>query len=179
MEKGKNSSHDLVIECLSDALIILMKKKPLSKIKISELCEKAGVSRISYYRNYSSFEDILIDYLNTKTKTWWEKYTKDGLYNVSANFWNELSSLYLENKEFIELLYKNNLSSIVKKHIFSVCGPREGFSKSEEYASSVIAGALFGYLDRWFTNGMEKPPFKLSVKVALELYNLMLKNSNS
>ena len=33
-------------------ILQLMEKKPFSEIKISELCERAGVSRISFYRNF-------------------------------------------------------------------------------------------------------------------------------
>ena len=41
------------------ALIELMQKKNYSDISVSEITALAGVSRISYYRNYDSKEDIL------------------------------------------------------------------------------------------------------------------------
>ena len=37
----------------------LLEKKDLKKITISELVERAGVSRAAFYRNYSSKEEIL------------------------------------------------------------------------------------------------------------------------
>ena len=58
----KNSAHSIVVESLTQALLILMEKKPLKEIKISELCKKAGVGRVSFYRNYSSMEEILVHY---------------------------------------------------------------------------------------------------------------------
>ena len=36
---------------LTKALLSLLKKKKLHEITISELCNKAGLSRLSYYRN--------------------------------------------------------------------------------------------------------------------------------
>ena len=59
----KNSAHDIVIESLTEALLQLMEKKPFSEISVSELCMKAGVGRMSFYRNYSSVRDILSDIL--------------------------------------------------------------------------------------------------------------------
>ena len=41
---GNADAHILVMESLTEALIQLMRKKPLAEIKISELCDKAGVS---------------------------------------------------------------------------------------------------------------------------------------
>ena len=56
---GNTEAHTLVMESITEALIQLMRKKPLSEIKVSELCEKAGVSRVSFYRNFDSIPQIL------------------------------------------------------------------------------------------------------------------------
>lgn len=39
-------------DCMVQALIQLLKTKSLSNITITELTERAGVSRMTYYRNY-------------------------------------------------------------------------------------------------------------------------------
>ena len=41
-----------------------MKEKNFDAISVSEITARAGVSRISYYRNFDSKEDILIGSLN-------------------------------------------------------------------------------------------------------------------
>ena len=68
---GENSSLSFASECLTGALLKLIEKKRLDKISVTELCEKAGVSRVTYYRNFSSVESILVDYLKRATDTWW------------------------------------------------------------------------------------------------------------
>ena len=45
------------------ALMDLMKEKSYEEISISEITVRAGVSRVSYYRNYGSKEDILTETL--------------------------------------------------------------------------------------------------------------------
>lgn len=59
--KGKRISQTNVFakECIVLALLKLIYIKPLSSITVSELCEKGGVSRMTFYRNYDSKEDIL------------------------------------------------------------------------------------------------------------------------
>ena len=50
-------------DCMVQALIQLLKTKSLSNITITELTERAGVSRMTYYRNYHSLDDIFSSYL--------------------------------------------------------------------------------------------------------------------
>ena len=62
-EKEKSPSNLLVRECIVEAMIKLIYEKPLSAITISELTERAGVSRMTFYRNYGSKEDVWKDEL--------------------------------------------------------------------------------------------------------------------
>lgn len=45
---------------ITHALFALMEKKSLADIHISELVSRAGVARASFYRNYSTKEDVLV-----------------------------------------------------------------------------------------------------------------------
>ncbi|KRL84696.1 TetR/AcrR family transcriptional regulator [Lacticaseibacillus pantheris] len=50
------------INYLTTALLQLLEKKPLAEIKVTELVARAGVSRMAYYRNFDTLEDILRAY---------------------------------------------------------------------------------------------------------------------
>ena len=54
--EGRNA---YVVEQLTGALLALLQEKPLADISVSQLCDKAGVGRTSFYRNYQEKEDIL------------------------------------------------------------------------------------------------------------------------
>ena len=43
------------------ALIALMEEKPLDKIKVTELTQRAGISRSTFYSYYDSVYDVLQD----------------------------------------------------------------------------------------------------------------------
>ncbi len=58
--KNHNQNLNRIIrESLQHALILLMNKKTFSTITITELCKKAGVSRMAFYGNYRSKEELL------------------------------------------------------------------------------------------------------------------------
>ena len=49
------SSRDYIIE----SFFILMKNKKMDDISIQEICNKAGVSRVTFYRNFKNKFDII------------------------------------------------------------------------------------------------------------------------
>ena len=154
----KNEVHNMVISSLSEALLLLMKQKPLAEISISELCSKAGVSRISFYRNFSSMDDILVKHLTACTDAWWADFSVRDNADFYANFWPELLEEYRKNRDLILLIYQNEKSDLLKEHIFSCCAVRESPDEWDAYARAGLAGALYGLVDEWIRRGMNEFP---------------------
>ena len=63
-----NEANILTKECIVTALLRLMKVKSYSTISITDITNLAGVSRMAYYRNYKSKDDILINHLVDQEK---------------------------------------------------------------------------------------------------------------
>jgi len=54
LRQSNAESNALTKESIETALLALMKEKNFSSITITDIAKKAGVSRLAYYRNYSS-----------------------------------------------------------------------------------------------------------------------------
>ncbi|MDE6598230.1 MAG: TetR/AcrR family transcriptional regulator, partial [Clostridia bacterium] len=63
MDKRKEANLK-VKKLITDALLALMEKKDINEISVTELITTAGVARVSFYRNYSSKENVLIVLIN-------------------------------------------------------------------------------------------------------------------
>lgn len=59
LKKHNEEINKFVNDCIIQALLLLLKEKPCEKISVTELCKRAGVSRMAYYSNFSSIEDVL------------------------------------------------------------------------------------------------------------------------
>ena len=70
MAKRVNSANLIVRDSIETALIQLMEKKPFGEITISEIVGKAGVSRVSYYRNYYYKEEVLFAKMDKIAAEW-------------------------------------------------------------------------------------------------------------
>ncbi len=172
-----NSAHQLVIDSLTEALLRLMEKKKLSEISISELCEKAGVSRVSFYRNYTSLSEILTDYLSDDIKLWWSNHERSVDISRSPQlFWNKLFSLLKKHERIIRLIYRSDESIILKNIIFNSCGPSLAKTEEEAYARAMLAGTIYGYTDEWIRRGMNDYPEYLSLS---NLVSLLVRSNGS
>lgn len=144
-------------EQLAITLFDLIKIKEFSDISISELVNKAGVGRASFYRKYNSKEDILCQYITEKLEQW----KTDFNANPVGDFAVSLFNYFYENKEIYMLLYKANLSNLLYESIRSASGINSSQNNVSTYEVATFAGTLFGLADEWMRNGMLETPQEL------------------
>ncbi len=102
-------SNKLTRECLTTALIQLMKEKPIDKITITELVKRSGVSRTAFYRNYSSKEDILKSASEEITNLTNEFLAKPELKENLYMWFEECFKIVQEHAEVIRTILDANL----------------------------------------------------------------------
>lgn len=150
----RNPTNMFVRDCMTQALFKLMKTKDFHDITVSALVKTAGVSRNSFYRNYSSMEDILRQYLAEQTKLWWDSY----LSHLHPNIIEEIFLHLLDMQEVITLLYESGMSYLLMEHIVR-CG-RESLTGelSNAYQTAYMSGGLCGLVNEWILRGMKETP---------------------
>lgn len=161
-QNGKNVSpmsnegrNAYVIEHITDALLKLLREKPMEEISISELCEQAGIGRASFYRNFNSREDILRAYIHGLFREWAKEDAQGENRSLSA-FLRALFAHFERHRDFYALLNQRKLIYLLKDVIIGLCGPQPGHSKEEAYAKAYIAYTMYGWIEVWFQRGMRE-----------------------
>ena len=162
------TSHEFVLESLTSALIGLMKTKSFDKITVTELCEKACVGRVSFYRNYNSKQDILVKYLAACTNEWWQEFSQKPEKEFYENFWPSLLDEFKKQKELLLLLNQNNLTYLLRDHIFYCCGPSPDEDDNVAYIRALLAGMISGLIEEWVHRGMNDLPESLNIHSMLK-----------
>lgn len=150
--EGRNS---YVIEHITDALLELMRSKPIEDISISELCEVAGIGRASFYRNFNSKEAILRGHIQNIFQDWTNGDKQDANQPLSELL-KSMFTHFETHRSFYELLNQRNLIYLLKDVIIGICGPNPEHSKTEAYARAYVAYALYGWIEVWFQRGMKE-----------------------
>lgn len=154
MAKRVNSANLIVRESIETALIQLMKKKPFGEITISEIVKKAGVSRVSYYRNYYYKEDVLFAKMDKIAAEW-----KESAEKISNDVGEQVIELFERERPILGVIYKNGLEHLMYKLIRKYCGLEEKIDNNvSAYFLSMFAGLFFGWCDEWVKRGMQETP---------------------
>lgn len=159
-----------VDEYITKALFDLMKKKKYEDISITEITKRAGVGRVSFYRNFNSKEEVIKKWIKKTTDTFLKdsniNYKKDSI----QEFFTKLFT-HLENyKEQSFLIYKANLIYLLKaefeNRILKIYEEEYG-----SYKSYFLSGGIFNVYYFWLMNGCKEHPDVLADK----LVDLLLK----
>ena len=172
MEKV-NEVNVLTKECIVTALLRLMETNSYTSISITDITNVAGVSRMAYYRNYKSKDDILINHLVDH-----EKMLLNELHGESANDLKGmlmiLSGFFQENAAVIKAIYDaglgNRLTDMLGERIYNYF-PVAIEERAGKYAVQFYVGAVLAVFKRWFDNGMVESVEEIS-EVLCKLINV-------
>lgn len=163
----KNQANILAKECIVEALIQLLEEKSLSAITISELTEKAGVSRMTYYRNYDTKEDIFETYLDDVMEYYHEDVQKLMLQGNYYDSDNMIHCFYYlkEHRRFLDCLLKNGFGYLLLKTISNYV-IKTWYKPEDEitryYKLQAFAGSLYNLYITWSSGGMKEKPEEMA-----------------
>lgn len=163
MEKV-NEINTLTKECILTALLRLMEEKDYCDITITDITSLAGVSRMAYYRNYKTKDDILIGKLvdeERKLKQSIPHSDDVSLYDVILY----VSNFIQENADVINAVYAagltHRLTDLLNDRIYSYF-PVTSVVKEGKYAVSFYVGAILSVFRLWIDGGMEETSEEIS-----------------
>ncbi|MBP3892392.1 MAG: TetR/AcrR family transcriptional regulator [Solobacterium sp.] len=161
MNMNNEQKNTYVKKQITATLIDLLKKKSLSEISISELTDKAGIGRVSFYRNYQSKEDILKEESNRLIKEWGNLYESNPE-SAPETLFPSLFDFYREHREFYTTLYNAGMSSIMMETIVGTIQITPDMKNLEAYIKSFWAYGIYGWLLEWIKRGMPESGKELS-----------------
>ncbi len=150
----KKNLNLIIKESITEALLRLMQKKNFYEISITEITKLAGVSRISFYRNFESKEDVLTKYIFECSMTHFDDLSPQTARDKLIALFTVINSI----SEIIELLYNQHLSHLFLNYFQSVIGAKPEQTNTEAYRNSMGVGICFGALDEWIRRGRQESP---------------------
>ena len=160
-----NNKRELsVAQYITNSLFELMKAKPYNDISITEITDKANVNRVSFYRNFTSKEDIIDKWIKFTTQNFLSKsdisYQKDSTLDYFTKLFTHLEKYKTEAM----LIYKANLFNLLKNEFDNNL---INLHKKEygNYKSYFLAGGIFNVYYFWLINGCMETPHQVAEKL--------------
>lgn len=151
---------------MEDSLLKLMQTEKYQEITIQEITDYAGLSRRTFYRNYSSKDEILEGYFYRI----WQDYrlfilheTDLSLPNIAKVFFTEMQKhqdfLLLINRHQLLPLFLAKVDELLPLAFYATKGEQFLFPpKSIQYALKFSTGGFMRILTQWLNGGAQESP---------------------
>ncbi len=156
-----------------EALCRLLEGKKYENIRITEIIKKAGISRATFYRNFSTKDDII----KIKVRMFFEDFyvsvfehfllqpEEDEQFLIQS-FFKRID----EEEKLVDTVIKTNLEYLMVSGILELINlRREQFysivkinKKAESYTMEIVASSAWTLLSKWHRSGKEESPQELS-----------------
>ncbi len=158
--KRQGSASDAITEAFLD----LMEEKPYTDITVTDIVSRAGVARVSFYRNFNSTSDIL-DRLADGAAADFSSQVLPVLLSKDERAWRAFLFRYLyyfgERQQWMSRCSPQNVSVL-----FSRMGDRlqkietgnVSADLRDKYGVSARLGLLNNVIRQWMDGGMQETP---------------------
>ncbi|MEA4832793.1 MAG: TetR/AcrR family transcriptional regulator [Oscillospiraceae bacterium] len=154
-------------QAIIQTFIMLLNEKPFDKITVTDIVERCGINRNTFYYYYSDIYALIDELFKTETQ-------KIINANKEFNTWQEgffeATGFALENKKAIFHIYNSMNRDVLEKYIYDVTKNNmtqfvqkqaEGLDASKEDINAISAfytAALVGLVTKWLQDGMKDNP---------------------
>lgn len=151
--KKEMSVNETVREALAIALLKLMKTQDFSRITVSDIVKVAGVGRSSFYRNFSSKEELVCSYIINLYRERFESAAipvRINGENYTEQFLKPRFVFIKEHGDIFKTLHKQNMLynffiSTENDIVTMLCG----HNSDSPYIRAMFSGSCAGVTRQW------------------------------
>lgn len=162
---------------IEDALFLIMEEKPYTRITVSEITERADVSRRTFYRLYHEKDEVLHCYFSRLCQEYCDMAPALERYDISRialeyfTFWHHYrDTLLMMHRCGLDIMLYYELSRASRKVIKARIGGGKWKNNQEmEYFADYSTGGFSLLLQRWIAEGMEEEPEQYAQAVSRAL----------
>ncbi len=145
----KNDTKDFI----TTAMLQMLAKEKLQALTVSQVCKRAGVSRMAFYRNFNGLEQILYEYYQPKIAAVFDVIHLNS--QDSAKFESQLNFFNLFGDDLLSSAdrgFEPIIQRIFIEEIKKFYAPN-----SDGYRTTFMAAGVYAIWRKWLLEGQQKP----------------------
>jgi len=155
------------------ALFLLLREKPLAKITVTEITKKAGVARLTFYRNFDSKEAVIQYQSNALFEQYLSELQQqtdrsiDAILRMSFAYWQQ-------GEETLQVMIQNELTPMLeqafRQYLTIIVDSFPEFNQFTHVQQYFLIGGIVQVIIDWLGHGA-KPDANQVVDEILALIN--------
>lgn len=146
---------------ISDAMLSLLKTKSYEEITINDIVDKAGVSRMTFYRQFYDKKSVIKYILDSRTDNFIAKF-EPKKYTIEENI-IYATKLLAKDKELAKILINSDLFSLIEDEFSRV------IVRKKDYTNSFLVGGLANIYYYYVSENREETAEELAEIIINEL----------
>lgn len=138
---------------ITTALLQMLRKEKLQALTVSQVCKRAGVSRMAFYRNFNVLEQVLYEYYQPKIGAMFDTIHENPQF--SAKFDSQLKFFNTFGDDII-LSIDHGFEPIIQQ-IFKEEIEKFYFTDNDEYWTTFMSAGVYAIWRKWLLDGRQKP----------------------
>lgn len=153
---------------ITRALLALMAEDDFDKLTVTQVTQRAGVDRTTYYRHFKSKEQVVERLLDGIVQEQIDSYRAGGERAFGAYLLAIFTTLYRHKGELLAIhrAGQSHLMLGVLNRRFRFGAHVEGMPLARRYETAYAVGGIYNDLVLWFDRGMAETPEQM-VRIAL------------
>ena len=167
------NKKDFSRNCLADALIDLLENNEYEDISIQDIVDKAGFSRMAYYRNFKDKNEIINYYLDNLFSTYIKKLDISYTRNGPEAFFDSVFKCFSDDEmlKVTKLFWKRGLVGVIANQFIKRM--QGGMVPNQShYFYDFLAGGFFAVYLAWIKGGLKESPEDMT-KEAMKYVNYL------
>lgn len=162
LRKHSEELNKLVIESLQGALLQLVMKKPYDSITITELCRKAGVSRMAFYGNFDSKDDIIKKIVYDLQNELFARIGSPFRQEVTYQWYVEMFRYIAEKVDVLKAFFCAGYQGKYLELVNSVILRHKDMQPHDSYQRLLWSGGIVNAVVYWLQSDMEETPEQMA-----------------
>ena len=162
LRKHSEELNRLVIESLQGALLQLVAKKAYDSITVTELCKKAGVSRMAFYGNFDSKDDIIKKIVYDLQNELLTRIGSPFRHEVTYNWYLEMFRFTAEKSDVLKSIFCAGYQGKYLDLVNSVILRHKDMQPEESYLRLLWSGGIVNAVVYWLSNDMAESPEQMA-----------------
>ena len=150
MKSDNKTSIEITKESLRTALLQLLEDQSLHQIKITDLCKRAGVSRMAYYRHYHSIINLYQDIIHHLLEGF---LVQSHAYILKGNwqdFWLSFFEYIYDNRYQVKIILSNQEQIEILYYLNRLFAPKiESNNQKQFFHIRGIIGLTYNIMLTW------------------------------
>ena len=171
LETRNEELKKLTFECVTESLFTLMRNCSYEEISVTAICEKAGISRNTFYKRFGTKDNVfksIVDNINKNVI--YRNLGNPFNASVSKDWYVRFFEIVKEHVEWFRMIIRSGLTATYMEKLNAIL-LSGAVSAETSYVRLMWSGAMQNVTVKWIEDGLAQSPEEIA-RICCGLLNI-------